>query len=206
MHKRSHCTAPTKSDSFLIWKGEELINYIYKCEKSLRSTIFFCWVAEKQASITLPWKIWKNIASIGNFSNWLTRNHAVREVLWPIFPGETRGWMCAPREMCFLAHASGVCRMLGKIWAESCRWRKVDFQFCILCTFCPPPPPTSLGARRGFTWGVWRISGVLPDVYLITCARDVGTRRIHLALVIEFFGKNTKCIFFFFLTQYVTLW
>lgn len=168
MHKRSHCTAPTKPDSFLIWKGEELIDYIYKCEKSLRSTIFFCWVAEKQVSITLPWKIRKNIVSIRNFSNWLTRKHCGHQKpcrqrgSWPLFPGETRGWMCARREMRFLAPASGVCRMLGKIWAESYRWRKVDFQFCILCACClPPPTPTSLGDRRGFTWGVWRISGVL---------------------------------------------
>lgn len=120
------------------------------------------------------------------------RNRAVREVLWPLFPGETQGWMCAPREMCFLACAGDVCSTLGKTWAESCRWRKVDFQFCVLSA-SSPTPPSSLGARRVFTWGVWRISGVLQDVCLITCARDVGTRRIHLALIIEFFRKNIKC-------------
>lgn len=67
-----------------------------------------------------------------------------------------------------------------------------NFAFCVLSA-SSPTTPSSLGARRGFTWGVWRISGVLQDVCLITCARDAGTRRIHLALIIEFFGKNTKC-------------
>lgn len=100
-----------------------------------------------------------------------------------------RFWMCAPRKMPFPANAGSMVYW-GKFEQRITGGERWTFHFCIVWTSSPVFP---LGARQAFTWGICKISRVLHDVYLITCAGDVGTRRIHLALVIEFFGKSTKC-------------